>query len=84
MSELGFEVDAIWQLLGLASDPGRSCGEVHYITKAHLEEVKDNVTRLTALRNELEAMVTCDHRRISECRIIEVLADHGECQNVQH
>jgi DNA-binding transcriptional MerR regulator len=82
--ELGFEVDAIRQLLGLASDPSRSCGEVHYITKAHLEEVKAKIARLTTLRNELEAMVTCDPRRISECRIMEVLADDGECQNVQH
>jgi DNA-binding transcriptional MerR regulator len=82
--ELGFEIEAIRQLLGLAGDPDRSCGEVHGITKAHLEEVKDKIARLTALRDELETMVACDHRRISECRIIEVLADHGHCQNDQH
>ncbi|MFC1457881.1 MULTISPECIES: MerR family transcriptional regulator [Microvirga] len=82
--ELGFEVEAIRQLLGLAGDPDRSCGEVHDITKAHLDEVKDKIARLTALRNELETMVTCDHRRISECRIIEVLADHGQCQHLEH
>ncbi|MXQ10640.1 MerR family transcriptional regulator [Microvirga makkahensis] len=82
--ELGFEVDAIRQLLGLASDPGRSCGEVHDITKTHLAEVNHKIARLSALRDELEAMVACDNRRISECRIIEVLADHGECQHRQH
>lgn len=82
--ELGFEVEAIRQLLGLAGDPDRSCGEVHDITKAHLEEVKDKIARLTALRDELETMVTCDHRRISECRIIEVLADHGKCRHPEH
>src|SRR4051812_2336961 len=70
--ELGFEVEAIRQLLGLAGDPDRCCGEVHDITKAHLEEVKDKIARLTALRDELETMVACDHRKISECRIIEV------------
>ncbi|MDF2983730.1 MAG: MerR family DNA-binding protein [Devosia sp.] len=82
--ELGFEVDAIRQLLGLADDPSRCCGEVHDITKVHLDEVKDKIARLTALRDELEAMVACDNRRISECRIIEVLADHGQCQHHRH
>jgi DNA-binding transcriptional MerR regulator len=82
--ELGFEVDAIRQLLSLADDPSRYCGEVHDITKAHLDEVKDKIARLIALRDELEAMVACDNRQISECRIIEVLADHGQCQHHQH
>lgn len=82
--ELGFEVDAIRQLLNLASAPDRACGEVHDITKAHLDEVKSKIVRLTALRDELEAMIGCDHRRISECRIIEVLADHGQCRHAQH
>jgi DNA-binding transcriptional MerR regulator len=82
--ELGFEVDAIRQLLSLADDPSRCCGEVHEITKAHLEEVKDKIARLIALRDELEAMVACDNRQISECRIIEVLADHDQCQHPQH
>jgi DNA-binding transcriptional MerR regulator len=82
--ELGFEVGAIRQLLGLAADPDRCCGEAHEITRAHLDDVNDRIARLTALRDELEAMVTCDHRRISECRIIEVLADHRNCQHRQH
>ncbi|MCG7393407.1 helix-turn-helix domain-containing protein [Microvirga sp. ACRRW] len=82
--ELGFEVEAIRQLLNLTGDPGRACGEVHEITKAHLDEVNDKIARLTALRDELETMVACDHRRISECRIIEVLADHEKCQHHQH
>jgi len=82
--ELGFEVDAIRQLLDLTAVPDRSCGEVHEITKTHLKEVKDKIARLMALREELEAMVACDHRKISECRIIEVLADHGQCQHSEH
>lgn len=82
--ELGFEVEAIRQLLDLTSDPSRACGEVHAITKTHLDEVNDKIARLTALRDELETMVACDHRRISECRIIEVLADHEKCQHRRH
>lgn len=82
--ELGFEVDAIRQLLDLTGAPDRSCGEVHDITRGYLEEVKDKIARLTALRDELEAMVACDHRKISEYRIIEVLAGHGQCQHAEH
>jgi DNA-binding transcriptional MerR regulator len=82
--ELGFEVEAIRQLLDVTRAPDRSCGEVHDITRAHLAEVKDKIARLTALRDELEAMVACDHRKVSECRIIEVLADHGKCQHSEH
>ncbi|EIM29125.1 MerR family transcriptional regulator [Microvirga lotononidis] len=82
--ELGFEVEAIRQLLDLTGAPDRACGEVHEITKAHLDEVNDKIARLTALRDELEAMVACDHRKISECRIIEVLADHGQCRHDRH
>ncbi|WP_414471828.1 MerR family transcriptional regulator [Microvirga sp. M2] len=82
--ELGFEVEAIRQLLDLTGTPDRSCGDVHEITKAHLKEVKDKIARLTALRDELEAMVARDHRKISECRIIEVLADHAECLHERH
>jgi DNA-binding transcriptional MerR regulator len=81
---LGFEIDTIRQLLDMVGEPDRSCGEVHSITKAHLEEVKDKIARLTALRDELETMVSCDNKRISECRIIEVLADYGHCPSDQH
>jgi hypothetical protein len=64
--------------------PDRSCGEVHDITKVHLEEVKDKIARFTVLRDELEAMVPCDHRLISDCQIIEVMADHGQCRHPQY
>jgi DNA-binding transcriptional MerR regulator len=82
--ELGFEVDAIRQLLDMAQNPDMACGPAHEITKAHLDEVNDKIARLTALRDELQAMVACDNRRVADCRIIEVLADHGQCQNKRH
>src|SRR3954464_5569814 len=65
--ELGFEVDAIRQLLGLASHPDRSCGEAHAITKAHLDEVNGKIARLTALRDELRNMVSCDNGKVAKC-----------------
>lgn len=82
--ELGFEIDAIRQLLDMAGDPDRACGEAHSITRAHLDDVNDRIARLTALRDELQAMVACTHGRVAECRIIEVLADHEQCMVDRH
>jgi DNA-binding transcriptional MerR regulator len=82
--ELGFDSDAIRQLLDLADDPGRSCVGAHEITRAHLDEIKRKIARLTALRDELQAMVACEVGRVAECRIIEVLADHDRCLHDTH
>ncbi|WP_262030858.1 MerR family transcriptional regulator [Microvirga sp. Mcv34] len=82
--ELGFEVEAIRQLLSLTGDPDRSCGDLHEITKAHLHEVNSKIERLIALRDELRTIMDCDSQRVAGCRIIEVLADHGRCQHRQH
>jgi hypothetical protein len=41
--------------------------------------MKDKIACLTVLRDELEFMITCENRRIYECRILEVWADRGEC-----
>jgi DNA-binding transcriptional MerR regulator len=82
--ELGFEVDAIRQLLELVGQPRRSCSEVHEITRAHLDAVNDKIARLMALRDELQAMVICDNKRVEECRIVEVLTDHSHCTHHRH
>jgi DNA-binding transcriptional MerR regulator len=76
--ELGFEVEAIRMLLSLRDDPGRSCAAADTIAKARLADVVARIERLTALRAELESMVTqCALGRIDACRVIETLADAG-------
>lgn len=80
--ELGFEIEAIRTLVSLQNDPHQSCGTADGIAKARLSEVDQRIRSLTALKAELELMVEgCRHGRIAECRVIEVLADHGECQH---
>ena len=77
--ELGFEVDAIRELLAMSAQPEESCAEVDRLARRHLAEVEQRITRLIALRTELQRMVTeCGHGRVGECRVIQVLADHGE------
>jgi len=83
--ELGFEIGAIRQLLGLADQPDRPCHEADAIARAHLADIDHKIARLVALRSEVQHMIDqCARGQIRECRVIEVLADHGECLNEQH
>jgi DNA-binding transcriptional MerR regulator len=78
--ELGFEVEDIRELLDMAASPQASCHQADSIARNHLTEIDRRIASLAALRGELARMVEeCGHGRICDCRIIEVLADHGEC-----
>ena len=78
--ELGFEVDAIRELLALAEQPQRPCAEVDAIAHAHLSDIDSKIERLELLRAEVKRMLgECARGRIRECRVIEVLASHAEC-----
>jgi DNA-binding transcriptional MerR regulator len=78
--ELGFEVDAIRELLALADEPQRPCEQADAIARAHLADIESKITRLQLLQSEVKRMLTeCSRREIRQCRVIEVLASHGEC-----
>ncbi|CAN7574716.1 helix-turn-helix domain-containing protein [Pararhizobium sp. LjRoot235] len=83
--ELGFEVEAIRTLLCLQDNPLQPCASADAIAKARLGEVEQRIRSLTALKAELEMMVEgCGHGRVEQCRVIEVLADHGQCTRHGH
>jgi len=78
--ELGFEIDAIRELLILSAEPERPCAQVDEIARRHLSEVDRRIAQLTALQGELQRMIrACKRGRVSECRVIETLADHSRC-----
>lgn len=78
--ELGFEVEAIRELLALADQPQRPCAEADAIARAHLADINSKIARLELLRTEVKRMLgECAQRRIRECRVIEVLASHTGC-----
>jgi DNA-binding transcriptional MerR regulator len=80
--ELGFEIEAIRTLLALQDDPHQPCATADAIARARLAEVEARIRSLQALKAELETMVeTCRHGAVADCRVIEVLADHGECRH---
>lgn len=83
--ELGFEIEAIRELLALQDHPEQSCASADEIARARLGEVRQRLASLRVLEAELERMVgECSHGRVAECRVIEVLADHCECQFHAH
>ena len=78
--QLGFTLEAIRELLGLADDPSRPCGEADAIARRQLRHVEQRIARLEALRTELRRMVAeCSGGRAADCRVLDVLRDHSEC-----
>lgn len=78
---LGFEVEDIRALLTMTAEPQASCHQADSIARSHLSEIDRRIAKLQALREELTRMIEeCGHGRICDCRIIEALADHGQCR----
>lgn len=80
--DLGFPVESVRALLGLADRPDRPCDEVHRTAVAHLAQVRAKIAGLRALEAELERIsATCQGgHNVSDCAIIEALADHRGCE----
>lgn len=73
--DLGFSLDQVRALLGLADQRDRSCVAVDAIARQHLAEVERKLADLTALRAELADVIgRCGQGTVAECRIIETLA----------
>lgn len=83
--ELGFSLDALRGLLGLSDDLNQPCQAADRIARVHLRDVELRIASLSALKGELERMVEqCRGGKISDCRVIEVLADHAQCLASDH
>lgn len=83
--ELGFEVDAIRELLALSAEPNQPCAEIDEIARRHIAEIDQRIAHLTTLRAELQRTLdACGRGKVCDCRVIETLADsshhHGTAQ----
>jgi DNA-binding transcriptional MerR regulator len=80
--DLGFEVDAIRELMSLSATPEQPCEPADQIVIRHLETVERRIAQLKLLRSELRHMLDdCRHGQVGDCRIIQVLADHDQCRH---
>jgi len=83
--ELGFQVDAIRELLELADHPERPCASADRIARQHLAQVERRMAALAALRAELQRIAArCRGGRAADCRVIDALGDHGQCLQTRH
>ena len=83
--DLGFSIEAIRELLGMADRPDMPCVDADTIVFRHLQDVKSRIARMQALQAELERMLRqCAGGAISDCRVIEALGDHRQCLAVTH
>lgn len=70
-----------------ADQPDQSCEAVDAIATRHLQEVERRIEQLQALRKELKRMIgECGMGKVSQCQIIETLADfgHRHCISQNH
>ena len=76
--DLGFSLDEIRRLLGLADQKSRSCRRVHDIAVDHLAEVRAKIGDLRRMERVLVAMVTaCAQGTMPACPLLETLAQSG-------
>ncbi len=83
--ELGFDIEDIRQLLTLTEQPQESCHLADSIARRHLDEITRRIGQLDSLRGELQRMVDeCDHGKVCECKIVEIIGDHALCAHEAH
>lgn len=76
--ELGFEVEAIRELLAMNEQPDQPCAEVDALARRHIAHIDRRIAHLTSLRQELQRTVDhCGRGQVCDCRVIEVLSEAG-------
>jgi DNA-binding transcriptional MerR regulator len=78
--ELGFDIPAIRELMELAAHPEQPCAHADRIVMEQIVAIESRIERLRALRRELKRMHEGGaHGTVSQCRVLETLADHQLC-----
>jgi Cu(I)-responsive transcriptional regulator len=82
--DLGFSIEQVREILGLADDRNRSCAGVDAIAREHLAEVERKIADLNAMRRELSTIIgQCARNVIADCRIIEALSPPAKRSKVR-
>ena len=78
--ELGLGLEDIHALLELADNPAKPCAQADDIIRRNLRTVREKIAWLTALEKEFTRMLEeCPSGTVRDCRVLEILGDHGEC-----
>jgi MerR family mercuric resistance operon transcriptional regulator len=72
--ELGFTLDEVRALLGLAAGGDATCGEVHDLAAVHLKDVRARIADLKRMERVLaESVRACEGGQNAGCPLIETL-----------
>jgi MerR family transcriptional regulator, mercuric resistance operon regulatory protein len=72
--ELGFSLDEIRALLGLAAPGKASCAEVRGIAARHLEDIRAKMADLAKLQRILaKTIARCSGKRVPDCPVLDIL-----------
>lgn len=83
--DMGFDIGDIRELIALVQNPLDKCDAANEIALHHLEMVRERIQRLKRLEKELARIADCPkNKTVAECRVIEILADHGKCKSKKH
>jgi DNA-binding transcriptional MerR regulator len=79
--DLGFDLEAIRQLIELSGHPEKPCAHADAIADSQLADVRDKIAKLKRLETELERMAkNCAHGTAADCYVLRSLADHELCE----
>ena len=72
--ELGFSLDEIRALLGLAAPGKASCADVRAIATHHLEDIRAKMADLAKLEQLLaKTIARCSGKRVPDCPVLDIL-----------
>ena len=72
--ELGFSLEEIRSLLGLAEDDGLSCQDVDRLARGHLLDIRKRLNDLQRMASELERVIgSCSGGERGQCAILDTL-----------
>lgn len=72
--ELGFSLEEIRSLLGLAEDDGMSCQDVDRLARGHLLDIRNRLNDLQRMASELERVIgSCSGGERGQCAILDTL-----------
>jgi MerR family transcriptional regulator, mercuric resistance operon regulatory protein len=73
--ELGFSLEEIRSLLGLSDDPTLSCRDVDQLARHHLADVRQRLSELRRIAQELERTIaSCAGGKRGQCAILGALS----------
>lgn len=78
--QLGLDLTAIRELISLKTSESMDCESADKIAVAHLQTIRERITALQSLEQELVRISACENDQgVRNCNILNSIADHDLC-----